>query len=280
MKLNDLRVLLAERAVPDPERFARSIGQSMRAEGIPITDAAVLERCRLLSMKKHEWKAVEVNLSQLGTDAVWTCSSCGAEAGYESDGPAKDPYFCGEEGARGGSIPLPEDCEAASRMIAAYWARRHKWGTVFRDLGYMKADFWECTRCHVSGGPVIRDQARPLYKDIVYDGELISDDCFVAKKRIKELRIQGERVSTHQCAHGCVHIVATGKTDRHLELAGHLTLQNTGWAFVDACKQDYGIDRIVWWSFSDYHGREWHCEWERREDGWYRKALMGWEKDE
>lgn len=230
-------------------------------------------------MKKHEWVAVDVSLAQLGVDAVWTCSYCGAEAGFKSEGLAKNPHFWGEEGPRRSSIPLPEDCEAASRMIAAYWARRHKWSTTFRDLGYMKADFWECVRCHVSGGPVVRDQARPRYEDIVYDGEMISDDCFIAEARIKELRIQSERVSTHQCTHGCVHIVATGKVGRHLELAGHTLPPDAGQTFINACMQDYGIDRIVWWSFSDYHGREEYQEWERREDVWYHKTPMGWEKN-
>jgi hypothetical protein len=48
MRLSDLHALLASKAAPDPERFAHSIAQSMRAEGIPVMDEAVLERYKAL----------------------------------------------------------------------------------------------------------------------------------------------------------------------------------------------------------------------------------------
>ena len=85
-------------------------------------------------MTKHTWIKTQRDLGALDLDTVWTCPTCGAEAGpvYPDtpgieEPPSRQPYA-----PMRGLPPVSNDCEEAQRQIQAL-KEAHEEEQAFRD---------------------------------------------------------------------------------------------------------------------------------------------------
>lgn len=77
-------------------------------------------------MKTHTWTQTRKDLGQLGIETVWTCDTCGAEAGpvYPDtpgveEPPTRQPYYIVPTMIRRGYVSVSHDCDEAQIQIQA-----------------------------------------------------------------------------------------------------------------------------------------------------------------